>query len=351
MTKTIEVKDYAQLLKAVRGEIELGRRELTRRYWNIGGHISRHLLHFKERADYGKHLFERLSADLDIGARTLYRATQFFAAYPILTKSTKLTWSHFTALASVTDFFQRKQLEKEVVEKGLGVDALEEKVKKIKSKSVGAAAEAKEIPQLKVERGRLGIFQISDPQEEGPGQAALSVDSTATLRVDCGFSILREVPLKNQTRFKPGTVVEAPASGSGFSLKKVDAGAKELYTYTARLIRVIDGDTIKVVVNCGLGTKTRQTLRLRLIDAPEIDTPEGKRAKAFVQSALKSLPFVVIKTYKPDKFDRYLVDVFYDVQERDPILVAQKGKLLNQELLTAGLARLYCHPGGGGGGC
>ena len=48
--------------------------------------------------------------------------------------------------------------------------------------------------------------------------------------------------------------------------------------------------------------------------------------------------FIVIKTYKDDKYKRMLVDVFYKEGEKDPAKVAAQGIYLNQELLDNRLA-------------
>ena len=69
----------------------------------------------------------------------------------------------------------------------------------------------------------------------------------------------------------------------------------------------------------------------------ELPTPEGLGAKDFVARALSGLPFVAVTTTKPDKYDRYLADVFYQERETDAETVLEKGQVLNRELLSAGL--------------
>ena len=100
---------------------------------------------------------------------------------------------------------------------------------------------------------------------------------------------------------------------------------------------------IKVSIPLGFGFTTVQKLRLRGLDAPEIESAEGKEAKAFLEQKLrsteaekqeKSLPLasglsvspVLIRTTKSDKYDRYLADVWV------------AGQYLNQALLDEGLA-------------
>ena len=107
-----------------------------------------------------------------------------------------------------------------------------------------------------------------------------------------------------------------------------------------RVTRVVDGDTIVVLIDCGFGIRINQRLRLRNIDTPELTTPKGVKAKQFVESKLKPSPFVIIKTYGSDKYDRYLVDVFYLKGKKDAKRLVEQGKFLNQELLDQGLAKV-----------
>ena len=51
-------------------------------------------------------------------------------------------------------------------------------------------------------------------------------------------------------------------------------------------------------------------LRLRGLDCPEISTAAGRAAKRFVDGLIKAGDEVIVSTTKPDKYDRYLADVF-----------------------------------------
>ena len=95
-----------------------------------------------------------------------------------------------------------------------------------------------------------------------------------------------------------------------YSLKKSNRTEKDLFTYKAYLEKVIDGDTFWVVLDIGLGSISRQKLRLQGIDCPELNTPAGKRAKRFVESLLRGVPFLIVRSSKNDKYDRYEADVF-----------------------------------------
>ena len=84
-----------------------------------------------------------------------------------------------------------------------------------------------------------------------------------------------------------------------------------------------------VSVDLEFGMRTRQYLRLRGIDAPELKTRAGKRARKFVEEQLKGIDEIRIKSSRSDKFDRYLADVFL------------KNGYLNQILLDRGFAKRF----------
>ncbi len=113
-----------------------------------------------------------------------------------------------------------------------------------------------------------------------------------------------------------------------------------MYTYKAYLERVIDGDTLLVNIDLGFSVFIEQRLRLRGLDAPELGTSQGNASKKFVESRLKDCNFLIIKTHGSDKYDRYLVDVFYLKGEDNEDKVLKDGTFLNNELLEEGLALL-----------
>jgi len=82
-----------------------------------------------------------------------------------------------------------------------------------------------------------------------------------------------------------------------------------MFEYNATVIKVVDGDTVDVLLDLGFDVKTQQRLRLARIDAPSIKTTEGKNTKAFVQALFDKNPNVLVKTKKTDKYGRYLAEV------------------------------------------
>lgn len=80
-----------------------------------------------------------------------------------------------------------------------------------------------------------------------------------------------------------------------------------MYEYRATILRVVDGDTVHAEVDLGMDIRVRATLRLAGINAPEIGTPTGVAARAFLAERL-GLGALVIRTTRDrrEKFGRYL---------------------------------------------
>ena len=93
-----------------------------------------------------------------------------------------------------------------------------------------------------------------------------------------------------------------------------------MYTYAAKLIDVIDGDTVDLLIDLGFGVHVKERCRLYGIDAPEMPTAQGQAAKAYLESLLGAatgdLHVETVKMprrpkEKTDKYGRYLA-VLYD---------------------------------------
>lgn len=145
--------------------------------------------------------------------------------------------------------------------------------------------------------------------------------------MDLGFSSFIDPPALKGGSFQEKDIVEARSKNE---LKKLPHATKaDLYTYKAYVERVVDADTLWLRINLGFNFWVRQKVRLRGIDAPELDTKAGLAAKRFVEKKLADAPFVIVTTTKPDKFDRYLTDVWISDSVN-----------LNKLLLESGHARL-----------
>jgi micrococcal nuclease len=126
-----------------------------------------------------------------------------------------------------------------------------------------------------------------------------------------------------------------------------------IYIYKAELIRVVDGDTVDLVIDLGFDTfrKEERGFRLYGIDAPEIRTAEGKDAKKWLWDALQPLEVIYAQTIqlstkaKRDKYGRYLA-IIYDEKPESPREIANGQKILevaptsiNAKMITEGHAK------------
>ena len=89
-----------------------------------------------------------------------------------------------------------------------------------------------------------------------------------------------------------------------------------IYIYKAELVRVVDGDTVDLIIDFGFDTSHKERFRLYGIDAPEMNTPEGKVAKAWLWDALQPLQAIYVQTIqletkaKRDKYGRFLAVLY-----------------------------------------
>lgn len=98
-------------------------------------------------------------------------------------------------------------------------------------------------------------------------------------------------------------------------------------TYSARVVRVVDGDTICVRDSAG----TLHKIRLALIDAPELAQPYGQQAKAYL-TQLVAQQHVQLSYQCTDKYNR------------EVCRVSAAGEDVSHRLLAAGLAMHYHLP-------
>lgn len=85
-----------------------------------------------------------------------------------------------------------------------------------------------------------------------------------------------------------------------------------MYEYRAKVIRVVDGDTVEVDVDLGFQIHTKMMLRLYGINAPEMKGPSraaGQAAKTFLKDLIQQYNGVLqVRTLQDaqEKYGRYL---------------------------------------------
>jgi len=111
-----------------------------------------------------------------------------------------------------------------------------------------------------------------------------------------------------------------------------------MYKYRAKMIRVIDGDTIEALIDLGFEIATRKTIRLHGINAPEIrgglkeEKEAGLRCKRRLEELLEASDGnFILTSHGVGKFGRCLGELYIKEDETS----------LNQQLINEGLAEEY----------
>ena len=96
-----------------------------------------------------------------------------------------------------------------------------------------------------------------------------------------------------------------------------------MYEYRARLIRVVDADTVDLDLDLGFQLERRGgRYRLARIDAPELNTDAGKAARQVLTDRLQAAVSVLVVTSKADSFGRWLAELYADGTNVSDWLVA-----------------------------
>ena len=109
-----------------------------------------------------------------------------------------------------------------------------------------------------------------------------------------------------------------------------------LYTYRAKLARVIDGDTFDFEVDLGFHISNQIRVRLADIDTDEIhgvkkesdEYKRGQKQKGFSKQRLLAADELILKTYKDGtgKYGRYLAEVLVDGENLKDLLIEEFGE-------------------------
>jgi endonuclease YncB( thermonuclease family) len=333
-------RTYAELRRRVEAVIGAGRRQVeaawVQTYHETGRLIHEHVLLRKDRADYGAQVYARLSADVGVSGRTLRECVQFYRRFPIWRPVAKLGWNQCRLLCQVGDESQRGALLAEMRRGEMPTVDLKKRVRSLNAASRlvdsdGAPAPQPDAKLLKPRRGTPGVFRVT---QEG-----------TTLAVDLGFTSHLDLTPAQARGLQAGGFVRFTADGEVEPAP--NATRNDLYTYAAEVTRVVDGDTLWVKLYLEPRRWLKEKVRLRGIDCPEMATPEGRAAKRFVETLIAQSTAATVTTTKPDKWDRYLADVFLrrasgegqEARGRGSEAGGDEGIFLNNELLAHGHAR------------
>ncbi len=356
MPKTLAESHYNALIEQIADTYHQAKAQtqksvnliITQANWKIGQHIVQVEQKQKLRAEYGDQLIERLSKDLSeqlgpgFSVSNLKYMRRFYLNYKKGHARAQLPWTHYRSLLTVKDPELRGYYEKQASEHNwssrdldryLKLDNVEREHMSTRRRNGNASPiKPSRRPTLTTQRGQLFHYMLKD--------APVGKSIQSSLMIDCGFQIFKEMCYKKSTQMKHNTQVMCEPHGQGYAFTATRASRRNLYTYKAVVDRIVDGDTLLCWIDVGFETFTHQRLRLRRINCPELNTERGQKARLFVQRALRDCDFIIVKTYRSDKYDRYLTDIFYDPSEPVPARVAENGQYLNAELVNNNLATI-----------
>ena len=116
------------------------------------------------------------------------------------------------------------------------------------------------------------------------------------------------------------------------------------FWYGAKVLSVVDGDTLDLMVDLGFNIHHKIRVRLYGVNTPESRTKDlaekelGMKAKSFTSDWLTRHQWVFVNTIpdKNDKYGRILAKIYSSEKIEDPTTAC-----LNTDIIQAGFAREY----------
>ncbi len=316
MSKAPALAKFNKLLDDIARIYTTARQAQVRFAWELGRRVVEVEQDGDVHAAYGSKLIPKISKELTkkfgqgFSPESLRKMRQFYTLNPIQPAPAKLDWTDYVELLPIKDKQTRTRLEQRAVKEDLNTREIRRIVQKINK--TPAAKSAKALAPLKRPMDlKLNTFARS--------KLTAKIDKDFVL-IDCGFFV--NWPVKKE------------------SLTDLVISDTPSYTYAATIDRIVDGDTLIVLVEVGFGIIMHDKLRLRGIDCPELGTPEGEKAKRYVTSLLPVGSAIVLKSHKTrtDTHGRFVADVFFKVNQNNNDEIIQSGVYLNQHLLDQSLA-------------
>jgi len=211
--------DYTALLHELKSILSTGLNKAykavdnlkVQTYWQIGERIVREELQHKDRAEYGKHLIEKLAVDLGMQKQRLHEIVQFHNTYPIVRSLTgQLSWTHYTRLIAVSDDAERRFYEQKSIQNAWSVRTLRDHIKsdlyaQTSPKEIQATSQQKLPDQVPSEIFKnetsdydFGFFPLGEQyQEKDIEDAIVSNIEHFLTELGDGFCFVgRQVPMK-----------------------------------------------------------------------------------------------------------------------------------------------------------
>lgn len=118
-----------------------------------------------------------------------------------------------------------------------------------------------------------------------------------------------------------------------------------MFQYEAKVLRVVDGDTLHLVIDLGFHVAIDATVRLARINTPETleYTVKGLNdpAKDYILSNCPPGSVCVVEISRAEKYGRWLAELLFQPGVIDRIEILKNPRVLNDELVRNGFAKLY----------
>jgi endonuclease YncB( thermonuclease family) len=234
-----------------------------------------------------------------------------------------LAWAHYRELLSVNDAKERDRLAKQAVKENWSQKQLRAAIR------LHRRAGARDALQTGESRGSdEGVDAELPAITPGQPYTYQIIKVADELKIDLGFGVYRSVPKTSETpqaAWKENDIIQWQSQPDGtFTIRKTKAANRDLFTYNAKVISVVDGDTFHALIDLGFDTVMAQRVRLRRIDAPEILTAEGKEAKAALEGILfRDGGRIIMQSRELEQHGRPIADVWVHGKPVDIKLVEQ----------------------------
>ena len=97
----------------------------------------------------------------------------------------------------------------------------------------------------------------------------------------------------------------------------------DFYIYKAKLIKIVDADTIDANISLGFDVYKIVRCRLAGIDAPEMKTATGKASKQYLVNTIPLNSDIVIESKAYDKYGRSLAVIHYNDVNINDLLIEE----------------------------
>jgi hypothetical protein len=322
-------RHYKELVIAIRAQIHVAKQDLNRlpvmTYWRIGELINHYLKHGQTSSPAAP-LVRRLDGDVDLDFRTLQHSLQFYRCYPVVDESLPISWSHYRYLLTLKTDIERRIWERRIVR-----DQFNSKIfLELLNKEPLALQPVPDAKMMESRRGSLFHYRCIQLDDIHTGLNRVFLD--------LGFGIYLPPPL-TKAQLSNKRIVRSEQREGLNQLVVTNTKHDRLYTYVARVERIVSGHKLRMAIDCGFGVWTRQLIRLNGVLASDSDSRIGQAVMDALAGELKRCPFVVIKVERSLSSGKFFGEIFYKPGEFDVQAIADQGRSLNRFLLKVGVAR------------